>query len=144
MDIRHNFFSYRGRLGRGAYFACNVVIYLLGLPFRLAQAYADSNALPGLSLAAGLTSLFIVWPATAVIVKRGHDRNRPAWFSIGLFIAVTTALTVAQTMRSPMAIAAVFGLGLYQLVEYLILPASAKAKRYDLRPTGGASAEVFL
>lgn len=152
MDIWQAFFSYRGRIGRGVYFGCNVLINILSICAQVMMMSATSmmSARAGSSPSASATGLvfgglllflFLLWPMSAVLVKRGHDRGRPALFSISLLAAIVF-LSLAGTYFKP-AYLLLLPLGLYQLVDYLFWPASPKGKRYDLRPSPIAAAEVF-
>ena len=44
-----------------------------------------------------IVSLLLAYPQFAVLAKRGHDRNVPAWFA-GVFIAVATLLDLLMLL----------------------------------------------
>ena len=143
MDFWNIFFSYRGRIDRGAYFSCNAAISFVNVITQSVVGISTGPLAVILSVGFGLLSLFLFWPSTAVMVKRGHDRNRPAWFSIIVFATAVTMLFVWEFAKTPITLGVAIVLVIYQFVDYLCLPASPKAKRYDLRPTGAGAAEAF-
>ena len=86
------FFGFRGRINRKVYWAGSVAVGVAGFLFAALLAYlatgnplapevwerpADKSALWGPVWLAYFG--FLVWPSTALAVKRLHDRGRPAW-----------------------------------------------------------------
>jgi uncharacterized membrane protein YhaH (DUF805 family) len=86
------FFGFGGRINRKIYWAGSLLVGVLGLLFAALLAYlatgnplapevwerpADKSGLWGPVWLAYFG--FLVWPSTALAVKRLHDRDRPAW-----------------------------------------------------------------
>ncbi len=86
------FFGFRGRINRKVYWAGSVAVGVAGFLFAALLAYlatgnplapevwerpADKSSLWGPVWLAYFG--FLVWPSTALAVKRLHDRGRPAW-----------------------------------------------------------------
>ena len=84
MSLAQVWFSYTGRLKPFDYwvkgFAPGILLGLLAM-----RLEASLNA-HGLSLL--LFVLFSLWPGSALLVKRWHDRNRSGWFYFVLLIPV--------------------------------------------------------
>ena len=134
MGLLSSLFSYKGRMGRGAYIGCGVLINIVSSVPGVVRTYYHEN---GLGLPLWLSGLFVLfwvfmlWPISAVLVKRGHDRARPAWFSVVLLtLIMTTAAAIGATRYSAPAVAVICVLFAYQFVDYTCWPASTKAKRY--------------
>ena len=86
------FFGFRGRINRKIYWAGSVLVGLAGFLFAALLAYlATGNPFApevwerpadkaGIWAPVWLAYFgFLVWPSTALAVKRLHDRNRPVW-----------------------------------------------------------------
>ncbi len=86
------FFGFRGRINRKVYWAGWALVTVAGLLFACLLAYlatgnpfapevwekpADKSAVWGPVWVAYFG--FLVWPSTALAVKRLHDRDRPVW-----------------------------------------------------------------
>ena len=79
MNLIDVFFSFKGRIGRGAWwFATTVRIVFTVIIFGLSLS-AEAGFIIVLWL------IFQIWPALAIHVKRWHDRNKSGlWHFIGL------------------------------------------------------------
>jgi uncharacterized membrane protein YhaH (DUF805 family) len=86
------FFGFRGRINRKVYWAASVLVGIAGFLFAALLAYlATGNPLApevwerpadkaGVWGPVWLAYFgFLVWPSTALAVKRLHDRGRPTW-----------------------------------------------------------------
>ena len=82
MTLQHWCFSYRGRLGRRDFWIWQLVWLLAML---LLFSLADSGLLDTQTAAFGIVCL--LWPASAVLVKRLHDRNKRGYWALLLVIA---------------------------------------------------------
>lgn len=130
------YLSWKGRIGRGEFWGYGValnVVWLIGLLLL--------GAIP--SLVGALTIL--VWTLglfagySGLLVQRGHDRGRPAIFSLAL-LGVRLVTWVASLVL-PDALWAKVAWGLvvlYILVDYSILPGQPGENRYGPAP-GGAN-----
>jgi len=104
------FFGFRGRINRKIYWAGSVLVGLAGFLFAALLAYlATGNpfAPEVWERPADKASIwapvwlayfgFLVWPSTALAVKRLHDRNRPVWiwyvyYALALAVPLRPAL----------------------------------------------------
>jgi uncharacterized membrane protein YhaH (DUF805 family) len=140
MDGLDPLFSYQGRMNRMSYFVWSIPINLISrLGDRGISAYYESAGVnPPLAVSAFqfLLWLFLLWPISAVMVKRGHDRGRPAWYSVTvLAAALLAAFVCGLTHYAWPAVAVLVAIAIYQFIEFLCLPASPKARRYDWPPS---------
>ena len=105
------FFGFRGRINRKIYWAGSVLVGLAGFLFAALLAYlATKNPLaPEVwERPADKASIwapvwlayfgFLVWPSTALAVKRLHDRNRPVWI---WYVYYALALAVSLVPLRP-------------------------------------------
>ncbi len=104
------FFGFRGRINRKTYWAGSVAVGVAGFLFAALLAYlatgnplapevwerpADQSNVWGPVWLAYFG--FLVWPSTALAVKRLHDRNRPAWiWYISYCLALALSLMPLQ------------------------------------------------
>ncbi len=82
MNLLQTWFSYTGRLKPFDYwvrgFAPGILLGVLAL-----RIEAEANLHGGLMIP---FLVFSLWPQSALLVKRWHDRNRSGWFYFVLFI----------------------------------------------------------
>jgi uncharacterized membrane protein YhaH (DUF805 family) len=149
------YFSPRGRIARSHYWL-RFVLPLLGLEIALrvaGLAHGETRAEPGVLLTLlNLVYLAALWPGTALLVKRMHDRGKSGWLVpilyFPLFIAlalaiVTLALIAAHRIHegNQLAILAaiVFGVagivGIWFFVEFGCLRGTVGTNRYGPDPT---------
>ena len=159
------FFAFSGRMDRKAYWTASVAIAAAGLAFAalltdLATGHpfsrnvwmrsADSFSIwfPVWVAYFGL----IAWPASAIAIKRLHDRNRPAWIWYGYFaLSMIASLIPARenpqaelSQASEFALTVYFFASAYIFVELGILRGTAGVNRFGVDPlpleyNGGAS-----
>ncbi len=138
MSLIRDLFSYKGRMGRGGLISYNLGINLSLLAWRALPLYWTQEGLEMptyFNLLRSLYTLFILWPTTAIIVKRGHDRGRPAWYTLGLFvllIVVSVALRLSHQPEAAVACYVVYTV--YMFIDYVCLPRAGGAKRYGPSP----------
>jgi len=130
-------FSLDGRMRRSEYWIISICLGVLKLPLGfLANVLGEDGAV----IARGLIDLLFFWPGVALMVKRGHDRNRPALFTVGVLVAIFILAVAAGFFTAGAAdIAASVGLGvmfLYVLVEYGCLDGTQGPNRYGRSPKG--------
>ena len=105
------FFGFRGRINRKTYWAGSVLVGLAGFLFAALLAYlatgnplapevwerpADKASIWGPVWLAYFG--FLVWPSTALAVKRLHDRDRPVWIWYAYY---TLALAISLVPLRP-------------------------------------------
>lgn len=103
--FNHLFFSFKGRIGRKAFWLSSIGILVLetALAMVLVNVFDPSiydlskpdltdqqmiglmNKLDTLAL---LSALIFLWPTLAVYVKRWHDRNKSGWWTILAFVPI--------------------------------------------------------
>ena len=144
--------TFKGRAGRGAYWATNVVVNVFSLGLALAlrslSGYIEGQQMT-FSLVSLAVTLLLMWPGLAVLVRRGHDRGRPAVWSICLFILVTGAFFFVRAAgREGSLPGGAIGYGvavvgvmllLYQVIDYAFWPGQPLANRYGPPHGGGVT-----
>ncbi|MFZ1108106.1 MAG: DUF805 domain-containing protein [Rhodomicrobium sp.] len=119
------FFGFRGRIGRKVYLGGSVLLGIAGVSFIALLSYlatgnplapevwerpADRSGLWGPVWLAYFG--FLVWPSTALAVKRLHDRDRPVWVWYAYYtLSLAVSLTPLKTSlgADANAISSVFG-----------------------------------
>jgi len=136
--------SFNGRLRRSHYWVTSFALGIVKavLTVILAAVSGQIETKDG-GFASGVVELLFLWPTLALLVKRGHDRNRPALFSLGILAAGTVAaIIVAVTQyRSAPAFSTVcllimvgsFG---YLVVDYGFIDGTQGPNRYGPSPKG--------
>lgn len=138
-------FSFDGRMRRSEYWLTSfgLGVFKAVLTGLLALLTGQLETKDGGS-ASGIVELLFLWPTMAVLVKRGHDRNRSALFSIGLLVAVfivamVTAFSQMSGGTSPVLIigviltVAIIG---YLFIDYGFIDGAQGPNRYGPSPKG--------
>jgi uncharacterized membrane protein YhaH (DUF805 family) len=137
------FFGFQGRINRKIYWAGSVLVSVAGLLFAALLAYlatgnplapevwqkpTDKASIWGPVWLAYFG--FLVWPSTALAVKRLHDRSLPAWIWY-LYYALALALSLVPLKASlgaePNAAFSILGIPPDMFVTVLSLLASVLA-----------------
>jgi uncharacterized membrane protein YhaH (DUF805 family) len=162
MDWKWLFFSFDGRANRAKWWLTvlifvilSVIIWLVILPifgYTIWNVQADATA----NLLSIVITLIFAYPATAVMVKRLHDRNRPAWLAavlwaptvltlLGQLTGITfTAQDVGgQTVMVPTMLGWIINLatlviGIWALIELGCLRGTRGPNQYGPDPLGRA------
>jgi uncharacterized membrane protein YhaH (DUF805 family) len=131
------FFAFRGRINRKVYWGASILLSIVGLGFVSLLSYlatGDPFAADVWQQPANKASLwgpvwlaysgFLVWPSTALAVKRLHDRERPAWIWYAFYIfsaalPLTVALGTAPASAEPAALTGVLGFALAIFTGYI-------------------------
>ena len=133
------FLAFRGRAERAEYWTVTLAMMLvslvglgLGLPFKRGW----------LQLVFGYTgfalSLSTFWPTLAVLVRRGHDRKRPAVWSALVWVAafVSFMLVRPKTDDGPPVMWLVCAvIAAYTLIDYGVLRGTPTTNRFGFSPT---------
>ena len=85
------YFSAKGRISRAQYWLRFMVPYFViyfAIDIATVAVDEDSTAHTVLSGILGLFLLAALWPSIAILVKRIHDRNKPGWLCLALYIPV--------------------------------------------------------
>jgi uncharacterized membrane protein YhaH (DUF805 family) len=130
-------FSLDGRMRRSEYWMISIALGVVKAPLTfLGNLLGPEGAL----VVRILLELLFLWPGLALMVKRGHDRNRPAIFSIGvqavLFIVLVVFGAVPDGGVKYGAVALMLVLVLYTFIEYGCLDGTKGPNRYGRSPKG--------
>ena len=129
------YFDLNGRIGRGEFWAYGVALNVAMSVALFALAPVPS---PWGLVVSALVCLVAFWGYAGLMVKRGHDRGRPAVLSISLVVLrlIVFVMTSIQGYLPALVILQV-GLIVYVLVDYALMPGMKAANRYG-PPPGGA------
>src|SRR5262245_34075406 len=130
-----------GRIGRRPYWMGIVPLVVIG-----AALYLIGYGAAGETLAV-ILSLIVLYPAFALNVKRAHDRGRPTWVVVVLFIMliaiyVMQLLKLSQTDDGPTTLylavlVPCLLLALYLFVEFGCLRGTVGPNQYGSDPLEG-------
>ncbi len=141
------FFGFRGRINRKTYWGASFLVAIAGILFTALLTYlatgnpfapvvwerpADQSNVWGPVWLAYFA--FLVWPSTALSVKRLHDRNRPAWIWYVYYVA---SLVISLLPLKSTAAAAADGPGQFLLIPLLLFGAYIFFELGVLRGTAG-------
>lgn len=143
-DLIPGLFSFRGRMGRVEFWLLLVGLSVfsgifLMLASMLVLMFVDAEQAEQLkplhAVARAVIQLLTIWPVLAILTKRGHDRNRPAALSIGLWAGSYAAFIVGAVSvaagGSPAASLIGVAIWLYFLIDYGFIPGAPGVNRYD-------------
>ena len=127
------YLSWKGRIGRAEFWAYGVALNIVWFLVAMVLSLQPSPIAEFASLAWYLVLIALY---AGLMVKRGHDRGRPAIFSVAV-LAVRVCLSVAAMMTAN-SVFSLIGLGLilYVLVDYAFLPGEKRENRYGPVPDG--------
>ena len=129
--------SFEGRMRRSEYWLVIIGLAVVKAPLTMLGGLTGSQ---GALMVRLLLELLFLWPGLALMVKRGHDRNRPAIFSIGLQAVLFVVAVVFGVMPdggvkyAAMAVLAV--LAIYTFIEFACLDGTQGPNRYGRSPKG--------
>jgi uncharacterized membrane protein YhaH (DUF805 family) len=87
-----NYFSFSGRISRQTYWLGYILPALaIGFAAGLIDA-ANGHHGAGIGPASLITTAFWLWPGTAAMVKRCHDRGKSGWWVLLVFVPLVGAL----------------------------------------------------
>ena len=153
MDLGYLYTSFDGRINRKPYWIGTIIlaVVILVISFVAGMFMGVSITAPDfrfklLSLVLGV---LLLYPAAALMVKRLHDRDRPAWLAAlflasGLIKSVTDVIGVTGNPVSPNPLDALLNLitfifGIWAFVELGCLRGSAGTNRHGPDPLGSAA-----
>lgn len=141
----HGLFSFDGRMRRSEYWITGfgLGIFKAVLTLVLAAVTGQIETKDG-GWAGGVIELLFLWPTFAILVKRGHDRNRSALFSIGIMVAVfVVALVTAFSQMSGgtppvLIVGAIILVGImgFLFIDYGFIDGTQGPNRYGPSPKG--------
>jgi len=122
LRVQELWFSFRGRATRSDYCLRTwlplTVLSLMLNKFAL-EASRQGEMSPAV-IASLVFSLFAIWPSAAVAIKRLHDRGKPGWWLLLIFVPLIGAI--------------------YLLVEVGFLRGTVGGNRFGSDPLGGEAA----
>jgi uncharacterized membrane protein YhaH (DUF805 family) len=142
-------FSFDGRMRRRDFWLGQILLaFVIGfIVMILLPAIAATLGIPRsdmhiLADLAWVIRLLLLWPAVAIAVKRGHDRNRPAAWIIGLYaVEVTVDFPAASSSAfRPWLLIAELAFLAYVVVDLGLLDGSTGANRFGPSPKLSTSA----
>lgn len=144
-DVVEGLFSFKGRMPRGEAWLLLICMSFVTGGLLMAVSMITLLFVPGdnpalASLHGGLKALLqlaMLWPSLAILVKRGHDRNRPAVLTIGLWLLPLAIAVAARLADTPLLGLGVLAIWLYMFIDYGLIPGTRGANRYGLSTTGG-------
>jgi len=98
--LGHLLFSFHGRLNRSRFFATSLAVAAY---YFLIAALVSSSTVADNSLAISTAILILLggWVGLAILAKRLHDRNRPAWLLLTSVLVVPIAWLVFELFLAP-------------------------------------------
>jgi uncharacterized membrane protein YhaH (DUF805 family) len=122
MDWNYVFLNFQGRLNRQPFWIATLVLWLvsMGVTFVTSILFGSQSAVT--TFVQAVVALVLLIPSLAVAVKRYHDRNKPGWWILIVFIPI-------------------IGLVWY-IVELGFLPGTPGPNRYGPDPLGAESYPV--
>lgn len=130
------YLSGKGRMGRGEFWAYGVALTVALALVIVASHFAPSPIGEILTL---VVVLAMLWGYGVLLIKRGHDRGRPAWFSILVLLARVIVEFVGGALDNPPALLlAQVALAIYVFIDYAVMPGKGGANRYG-PPIGGVN-----
>ena len=141
MNWRHLFFGFDGRIGRTPFWIAMAVLFVAELvSFSLGYGRGDERL-------SSILELLILYPETAVLLKRAHDRDMPelvvvAYVALAVLFTGLTVLGLGGTAENPSMLywlvgLPVMGLALYLLVDLGFRPGVSGPNRHGPDPLQG-------
>jgi uncharacterized membrane protein YhaH (DUF805 family) len=138
--------SYRGRSGRGTYWTTNILLNLVAIALTLASRLAPEVGVVQacILLATILWYIVVIWIGTAVMVRRGHDRGRPALWSLLVFATASAGFIALGIFPNPIVVLILAVTVLYQIIDYAFSPGDPKVNRYGSSHSGSVTKEPLV
>jgi uncharacterized membrane protein YhaH (DUF805 family) len=99
MDLRYLYTSFDGRINRQPYWVATIILAVVNLVISLVVAkLLGASIMPPdfrFTLVSLVLAVLFLYPAAALMVKRLHDRDRPAWLA-ALFLAAALLRNVVD------------------------------------------------
>ena len=160
MDLRHLYTSFDGRINRQPYWIAAIILAVVNLVISLVVGRLLGVSIMPPDFRFRLVSLVLtvlfLYPAAALMVKRLHDRDRPAWLATlfmtpALIKQVTDLIGMTGNQFNPNMLvlllsgifAIVFGIvGIWAFVELGCLRGSVGTNQYGPDPLGGSEIDA--
>jgi uncharacterized membrane protein YhaH (DUF805 family) len=160
MDLGHLYTSFDGRINRQPYWIGTIILAVVNLviSFVVGRLLGVSITAPDFrfKLVSLVLAVLFLYPAAALMVKRLHDRDRPAWLAalflgLTLITQVTDLIGMTGNQFNPNMLdfllsgisAIVFAIvGIWVFVELGCLRGSVGTNQYGPDPLGGS--EIYI
>lgn len=146
MTFTRKLFSFQGRLRRRDYWLCSLAVALVAVGVAMAMVFGLGYS-PEDPRVVG-ASLVCVWPSTALLVKRIHDRDKTGWMAANYWgpWAVATGLSLVPQwglggLKIILDIATTV-VGVWYLIEFGFLDGTQGKNAYGPSPKGAAPSET--
>lgn len=158
MDLSHILFSFEGRINRAKWWLAVLILAVAAIALTfLGYAVLGLNWMTAAMTTSGtmvsiVITALIAYPATAAMLKRLNDRDRPSWM-VGVFWAPTVLTLVGQLLGLTMTVQDVggvpvpaptmlgwllniasLGIGIWALIELGILRGTEGPNRHGPDP----------
>lgn len=103
MSLTHLYARFKGRISRKPYWLGTMLLFVITIIVVIAFIHVGIGTTPGTAGHAAAVALFtaaLLWPHSALMAKRLHDRNRPTWW-LALFLVPVLIKTVKDTLIIP-------------------------------------------
>lgn len=100
MSLTHLYTSFAGRISRQPYWLGTILLFAITIAAVIVFILADLRTTPGTAghgVAVALLTAALLWPHSALMAKRLHDRNRPTWW-IAFFLVPVLIKTAKDTL----------------------------------------------
>lgn len=160
MDLRHLFTSFDGRINRQPYWFGTIILAVVNVVISLIAGKLLGVSITAPDFRFTLVSLFLailfLYPAAALMVKRLHDRDRPAWLAalflgLALFRSVTDLIPMTGNQSNPNVLGLLLGgifaivfavISIWAFVELGCLRGSVGTNQYGPDPLGGSEIDA--
>lgn len=143
--VKFAFFSFRGRLGRLAYFGYGLLALLVsGIVIGIGGAFAAGHATIPATILIGIGVVVLLWSSLAISVKRLHDMDLPGIHLV--WINTISSLSGALQWVSP-ALAIIFGAIYFGVAMWMLFKRGTNGdNRYGPSPVPvrGEQADYFI
>lgn len=146
MDWGHLFTSFDGRINRQPYWIGALVVIGCAIVLSILLSLVMGSSPSAQGWIQIILTLLIAYPATAMMVKRLHDRNKPGIFaaifwapSIVMILGQLTGLTAAPTTFEGQVLMVPTGLGWIVIAISMVIGIWALIELGFLRGTDGSN-----
>lgn len=132
-------FSLQGRIGRREFTVSFLGLIAAATLFAVGITSLVRIGMDGFPrlLLWNVIQALIAWPLFALMVKRGHDRGRSAYWTLAVNIGAHVVPMVLLSLgRTEGAVSVYAVLAAYIIADYWILPGDENDNRYGVSPNG--------
>lgn len=148
MDFGYLFTSFEGRINRKPYWLAVIVLIVVSIVVMLILSFGGLEMQSrGFMIATLIIQLVFLYPSTALMVKRLHDRNHPGWWAAFILVpmilqGITNALGITgdplnQNALDYLFMAVTFIVGIWFFIELGCLRGTVGPNQYGPDPLGG-------